>query len=188
MSRDNQGVVRTAVTVGEASGRTLDQRFAIRFPRLAHACFRQLWRLPPRSRVRRAALARSAQRVAEAYNRRDLSAAVIGYHSAFEYRPGQAWVAAGLVEPTYRGLAGYRNYVATADEVWGGTTRLEPTEVIDLGNRFVLLAVAPMRAAVSGVALTQEYVAVATVRDGEVVSIDEYFDQREAFEAVGLSE
>jgi hypothetical protein len=53
----------------------------------------------------------------EAYNRRDPDAVVIGCHPEFEYHPGRDWVEAGLVEPCYRGLEGYRKYLATVDEV-----------------------------------------------------------------------
>ena len=77
---------------------------------------------------------RSARLSLEAYNRRDLEAVVIGWHPEFEYLPGRAWVEAGLVEPRYRGLEGYRSYIASVDEVWGGENYLTEVEVIDLGE------------------------------------------------------
>jgi len=81
----------------------------------------------------------------EAYNRRDLEAVVATWHPEFEYRRDPKWVAAGLVEPCYRGFAGYRRYVATADEVWGGANYLKLLEVFDLGERLVMLAEGSMR-------------------------------------------
>jgi ketosteroid isomerase-like protein len=122
----------------------------------------------------------------EAFNRRDLDAVLIGAHPEFEYRPERKWVEAGLVEPSYRGLDGYRHYIATVDEVWGGENFLEPVEVIDLGERFVTIGDARMRAQASGVPLSEEYAAVATLRDGLVLHIQEYFDPDEALAALGL--
>jgi ketosteroid isomerase-like protein len=124
----------------------------------------------------------------EAYNRRDLEAVAINYHPQFEYCPGRSWVEAGLAEPSYLGLEGYRRYVATTAEVWGGEIYVKPTELIDLGQQVVLLADVPMRAQVSGVALTEAFGLVWTVKDGRAIRAQEYFDHAEALEAVGLRE
>jgi hypothetical protein len=56
----------------------------------------------------------------EAYNRRDLEAAVVGWDPGFEYHPGREWVEEGLVEPCYRGLEGFRRSVEVADGIAGG--------------------------------------------------------------------
>ena len=122
----------------------------------------------------------------EAYNRRDLDAVLIGWHPEFEYHPDRDWVKAGLVETCYRGPEGYRKYVATADEVWGGENYLKPVELIDLGERIVMLADAPMRAQASGVPLTEAFACVSTLKDGRVIHLQEYYDHAEALEAVGL--
>jgi ketosteroid isomerase-like protein len=145
-------------------------------------------KLPPGSRLRQAALCRDARLRMQAYNRRDLDAVVIGWHPEFEYLPGHAWVEAGLVEPCYRGLEGYRNYIASVDEVWGGENYLKPVELIDLGERIVILAGGSMRAQASGVQLTEAFASVATFQDGRLVRQQEYYDHAEALEAVGLSE
>jgi ketosteroid isomerase-like protein len=97
-------------------------------------------------------------------------------------------VEAGLVEPCYRGREGYRRYIATADEVWGEENYLQPLELIDLGERLLVLADVRMRAQASGVPLTEAYAAVSTLRDGLVIHVQEYFDHAEALEAVGLRE
>ena len=122
----------------------------------------------------------------EAFNRRDLDAVVIGCHPEFEYHPDRDWVEAGLVEPCYRGPEGYRTYVATADEIWGGENHLKPVELIDLGERIVMLADGTMRAQASGVPLTEAFGLVSTVKDGRVIRNQEYYDHDEALEAVGL--
>ena len=188
MSQENVEAVRTPLKVRERSRRTIDQRLSLRFPRLAAANSRLIARLPPGSRLRRAALSRSVRLASEAYNRRDLDAVLIGAHPEFVYFPGRNWIESGLVEPSYRGLPGYRTFVAATSEVWGQENAIEPLEVVDLGERFVLLAKVPMRAQASGIELTEAFAYVATLKDGMVISLQEYYDHAEALQAVGLSE
>jgi ketosteroid isomerase-like protein len=187
MPLTNVESVRNPVRIGERPGRTLDQRLALRFPRLAAASVRVLARLPPSSSLRQAALTRSVRVSAEAYNRHDLEAVVIGWRQDFEYRPARNLVDAGLIEPCYRGLSGYRAYVSAAAEVWGDATRFEPTEVIDLGDRVVVLANAPLRAQASGVPLTLEFAYLTTLEGGLVIRQQEFHDHTEALQAAGLS-
>ncbi len=92
------------------------------------------------------------------------------------------------MESSYRGVEGYRSYVTATAEVFGGEVHVQPVELIDLGERFVVLAEAPMRAQASGVPLTEAWALVATVKDGQVISYHEHFDHAEALEAAGLSE
>ena len=188
MSEENVEFVRKPLRVRERSSRTLDQRLAIRFPRLAAACFRLIAKLPPRSRVRQAAVWRSVRLAVEAYNRRDLDAVVTGYQPGLEYYPYREFVEAALAEPCYHGPSGYRSYISATYEVWGTDVRLEPTELIDLGDRFVLLADMPMRAQASGVPLAQTYAGVSTLKDGRVIRQRDFLDHAEALEAVGLLE
>jgi len=53
----NVELVRLPVRVRERSGRTLDQRLALRFPAIAGVSARLIGKLPPSSRLRRAFLA-----------------------------------------------------------------------------------------------------------------------------------
>ena len=188
MSHETVEVVRKPLGARERSSRTLDQRLSLRFPGLAAAFLRGIFKLPPRSRLRQAILWRGMRLGVEAYNRRDLDAVVIGWSSEFEYHPDGNWVKAGIMEPCYRGIDGYRKYVAAGDEVWGGENYLKPTEVIDLGKRIVLLADGRMRAQVSGVPLAEAFALVSTIDGGRFVHHQEYYDHAEALEAAGLSE
>ena len=188
MSQENVDLVRNPLQVRERSRRTLDQRLFLRFPRLAAANLRLFAKLPPGSRLRQATLRRSLRLASEAYNRRDLDAVVIGFHPELEYHPGREWVESGLVEPCYRGSEGYREYVASTSEVWGKENYIKPVEVIDLGERIVLLAHVPMRAQASGVSLTEAFAYIATLKEGRVIHLQEYFDHGEALEAAGLPE
>ena len=171
----------------EVTRRPLEMRLAKHFPGFADRAFRLLGRLPPHSRMRQALLKRAAVMGTAAYNRRDLDAVTLGYAPDIEYYPYREFVEAGLAEPCYRGHQGYRDYIEATYEVWGTDVRLEPTEIIDLGDRFVLLADMPMRAQASGVPLAQTYAGVSTLRDGLVARQDDYLDQGEALASVGLA-
>ena len=81
-------IVRKPLAVRAQSGRTLDQRLGIRFPRLFGSWARlSVGRLPPTSRVRRASVWRGSRHGMEAFNRRDIDAALVYAHPDFEYRP-----------------------------------------------------------------------------------------------------
>jgi ketosteroid isomerase-like protein len=188
MSTENVEIVRKPLRVRERSRRTLDQQLSLRFPRLAAAFLRRIFRLPPSSRLRHATLWRGMRLALEAYNRRDLDAVVIGWDDEFEYCPDANWVKAGIMEPCYRGFDDYRRYVAAGDEVWGGENHLRPSELIDLGDRLVLLADGRMRAQASGVPLAEAFALVSTIEDGRFVHHQEYYDHAQALEAAGLRE
>jgi ketosteroid isomerase-like protein len=174
-------------TLGLADGgRTLDQRVAVRFPQAAAANARLIASLPPSSRVRQAAVKRWAEIALAAFNRRDLAGALAGAAADFEYRPNRDWVDAGLVEESYRGLEGYRRYVATVDEVWGGQNFLTPLELFDLGDRLLVIASGRMRAQASGVWLTEEFAMLVTLEDGRATSAQEYYDHAKARAVAGL--
>jgi ketosteroid isomerase-like protein len=143
-------------------------------------------RLPPRSRLRQALVWRSARHGIEAYNRRDMDAIGIGYHPEFEYCPARNWVEAGMLEPSYPGLDGHKRYVASTAEVFGAEVYVMPVELVDLGEKLVVLAHVPMRAQASGIELTEKFALVSTLRDGRICRIEEYYDHDEALAAAGL--
>ncbi len=188
MSQDNVEFVRKPLQIREHSHRTLDQRLALRFPRLSAVSLRLIANLPLRSRVRQAALWRGTRLMVEAYNRRDLDAVVIAYAPDMEYYPYREFVEAGLAEPVYRGPSGYRAYIEATYDVWGTEVRLYPTELIDLGDRIVLLADMPMRAQASGVSLAQTYAGVSTLKNGRVIRNDDFLNHADALELVGLQD
>ncbi len=112
----------------------------------------------------------------------------ISFHPDLEYYPYREFVEAANAEPCYHGPSGYRAYVESTYEVWGADVRIEPRELIDPGDRFVLLADMPMRAQASGVPLAQTYATVATLKEGRVITQRDFLDHAEALQAVGLSE
>src|SRR5215218_9080787 len=166
MSQANVEVVRKPLRVRERSSRTLDTRLFLRFPRLVDAYARLLGRLPPTSRLRQDAVWRAARLGVEAFNRRDLEARGLGYLPDWELHPARELVEAGLVEPCYRGPAGYRAFLSSWSEAWGADSRVEPVELVDLGDRLVLLGDVPASGQASGVPVTQEWASVMTLKDG----------------------
>ena len=186
MSQENVDVVRKPLRVRERASRTLDQRLALRFPRLSDAYARfVLQRLPPTSRVRQASVWRGSRLGMEAFNRRDIDAAVSYGHPDFEYYPPREFVEAGFFDACYRGAAGFREYVSAWSEVVG--VRVEPVELIDLGNRVVMLAELPTLARASGVPISGKIATVSVLTDGKASRVYTYLDHAEALEAVGLS-
>jgi ketosteroid isomerase-like protein len=188
MPQEKEEFVRKPLRTAGRSARTLDQRLAIRFPWVSAVCFRLLATLPPGSRLRQAIVWRSVGLAVDAYNRRDLDAVVIAYRPDLEYHPYREFVEAALTEPCYHGPSGYRTFIEDTYEVWGADVRLEPTELIDLGDRFLLIADMPMRAQASGVALAETYAGVSTLKDGRVIRQDDFLDPAEALAFVGLAE
>src|SRR5687767_5011381 len=186
MAKGNVAFVRKPLRVRERSRRTLDQRLALRFPAFAAVSARLISRLPPASRFRQAAVWRTVRLAVEAYNRRDLDAVAVSYRPDLEYYPYREFVEAALAEPCYHGPAGYKAYIEATYDVWGTGVILKPTELIDLGDRLVLLADMPMRAQASGVPLAQTYAGVSTLKDGGVIRQHDYLNQAEALESVGL--
>jgi ketosteroid isomerase-like protein len=179
--------VRTPMRSRGRTSRSLDERLALRFPGLAALSLRMIARLPPTAALRRRLLARGMGHATDAYNRRDLEAVTIGYHRDLEYYPYREFVEAGLAEPCYRGPAGYRAYIEATYDVWGDDVRLEPTELIDFGDRVVMLADMPMKAQASGIALSQKYASVMTLEGGRVRRNQDFLDQAEALRSVGLA-
>ena len=188
MSQENVRIVRKPLTLREHSRRTLDQRLVLRFPWLSDALARLIGRLPPTSRFRHAVLWRTSRHGMEAFNRRDLDVAVSPGTAAFEFIPPREFVDAGFTEPCYRGPAGYRKFVSAWSDVFGADLRVEAAELIDLGDRIVMLADLPWRGQASGVPFTGQIATVSVLKHGRAIRVQTYFDHAEALEAVGLRE
>lgn len=170
--------------------RPLDQRIRIRFPSFAYASAPLFGRLSPSSRVRQALLWRGVRLGLEAFNRRDIDAAlaVATYMPDFEYIPPREGVEAGFFDPCYRGPEGYREFMATWADVFGADLYVEPEELIDLGDRIVLLGATPGRAQASGIPVTTKLATVWVLQHGRVIRLQAYWNHAEAFEAAGLPE
>ena len=182
----SQQIARYPLRVREHPARALDQRVFLRFPWLAAVSFALVLKLPPGSRLRKAGMSRAIRLGLEAFNRKDLDVAVVGFHPDLEYYPYREFVEAGLAQPCYHGPAGYRAYIEGTYDVWGDGVRLEPTELIDLGDRVVVLADMPMQAQASGIALAERYGSVWTIKGGRVIQVRDFLRHSDALEAAGL--
>ena len=89
---------------------------------------------------------------------------------------------------TYVGRAGLRQMAIDMDEVWADF-RMEVLELIDAGDRVVLVVHAVGKGKASGVEIEMPGAQVMTIRDGRIVHwVIGYQDRRQALEAVGLRE
>jgi len=181
-------VVRKPVRLREGSSRAFEQRLFTRLPWLAAPSLRLIAKLQPSSRLRQALVWRGIRQSVEAFNRRDLDALAPTLDPDFEFHPPREVVESGFFEPCYLGAAGYRKYVSELSDVWGADMRVESLDLLDLGDRFVMLLDVPVRARASGVPLTGKLASVATLAEGRVIHQQDYFDHAEALEAVGVRE
>jgi hypothetical protein len=75
----------------------------------------------------------------EAFNRQDFEAVLILCHPQGEFRPALDLVESGIAEPSYYGHAGYMASMSDWLSAWVDFL-IEPQELIDLGDRVVVLA------------------------------------------------
>ena len=130
---------------------------------------------------------RGVRQSVEAFNRRDLDALTPFRDPDFELHAPHEVVESGLMEPSYRGHEGYRSYVSEVLGVWGDDMRAEPVELIDLGDRFVLLYNMGVQARASGVPLTGEMATVAVLNGGKTIRQHDYLAHAEALRAAAAA-
>jgi ketosteroid isomerase-like protein len=190
MSQANMEAVRQPITVKAHPRRRLEQRLWFRFPRMAAFLVRAGWRLfallSPRSQLRQAIVRRYVQQGFEATNRRDLEAAFALYHPHVESIFPAQFVALGF-EPVYRGrearIDAQRRWLAEWGELW-----FELEELIDLGDRVLVVSRMKGSGLSSGAGTEMDCVFIYTVAGGRAIRERFFFDRREAFEAAGLGE
>jgi len=78
--------------------------------------------------------------------------------------------------------------IRVADEIAGGKLYLRRLELIDLGERLLILADAPTDAQAGDIPPSDPFATLAELKDGRVIRSQEYFDHAEALEAAGLGE
>ena len=92
---------------------------------------------------------------------------------------------ADLAEP-HHGHAGVRAYARRVTEAWDEFT-VEPERFIDLGDRVLVLAREHGRGRYSGAEVQSHQTAhVWTLRDGEIVRFQVYWDREEGLRAAGV--
>jgi ketosteroid isomerase-like protein len=85
------------------------------------------------------------------------------------------------------GPEGVRRFWAQWEELFDDL-RIEPEELIEVGDRIVSRLHFTGRGKGSGIDVDQRVYQVFEFRDNSIVRIDEFYDRAEALEAAGLSE
>jgi ketosteroid isomerase-like protein len=179
-------VVRTAIgpDVRLRTHRSLDERLFVRWPWTYVALARAVLLLPPRSRLRRAMLRRSALSGWAAWSRRDLDLMVVRAAVEHELEQPAELVGAGL-RSSYRGHRGFRDFDADAHEAW---ERMDtaPVEIVDAGDRFVILGHLRTRARASGVELDTPFAQAMSLERGLIVRSRIFYNWDDALRASGI--
>ena len=179
-------VVRRAIRLPDRPRRSLEEGVLLRVPWAAGAITRGVFRLSPRSRVRRALIDRFARLGFAALNRGDFAASFLTCHEDLEFETPARLVGLGF-EPVYRGVHARIEFQRRWMADWGDM-RFEPGEVLDLGDRLLFLGSVRGSGMSSGAGFESENWAVLyTVSDGRLVREQPFFDRGEALEAAGLS-
>jgi ketosteroid isomerase-like protein len=165
--------------------RTLDERIVVRFPVLARL-FAAWWaRLPQHSRLHRVLLLRRFRQAYAAANRRDFDLLLTGLDPDIEYHSSEVWQID--FDPLYHGHDGYlevwRDLLESFEDV-----RLDPEELLDLGDRVLVTIKLSGHGAGSGVSVSQPLFQLFTLRRGLVVRQDDFQDRAEALKAADRSE
>ena len=178
-------VVRQRIRIGARSRRSLEERLGLRFPRLLSLSTRAIARLSPRSRLRQALLRRSIRAGCEALNRGDYEAAMMLYHAEVEstFPAGMSTVA----ESETHGRDERLRFQARWGEDWG-TWRIEPEDLIDFGDRVLMLGRVESSGLRSGAAADTECAFLFTHSAGRAIREQVFLSQKEGLEAAGLSE
>jgi ketosteroid isomerase-like protein len=164
--------------------RSLDERLIVRWPRAWATLIRVGSRLPPRSRLRRAAWRRIALSGWSAWARGDLDLMLVRYAPDCQFEPPPEYVRAGM-RSAYSGHVGAREQAADLRESWERMD-ITPLEIVDAGDRLVVLGHVHIRARGSRVELDSQIGVAYWVRRGLIVRECPFFDWDEALRAAGI--
>jgi ketosteroid isomerase-like protein len=164
----------------------LEERLALQLPRAVILLVRAVWRLPPRSRLRQAYLRHAVQLAFGALNRDDVEAAVATYHPEVELELPKEFVGLGL-DPPDRGREERVRFERKWNAEWG-RLQYELDEIIDLGNRVLVIGRFEASGPSSGAGFDNEFAEIFTISAGRVVREQAFFNHAEAREAAALRE
>ena len=138
-------------------------------------------RLSPRSRVRRALLARSVALGYAAANRRDFDVVLVGFDPELEDRPSPELTPPDM-EPVFHGYDGYRRLWrhwldAFEDIQW------DAEEMLDFGHALLVSAHQRGRGSGSGIAVSKPVFQLYTLRRGIIVRLEDFLERSQALEA-----
>jgi ketosteroid isomerase-like protein len=186
MSEENVELVRQPIALKGRPRRGLDERIYLRFPSVVAFVTRAVWRLPPRSRVRRALLLRLVRSAFDAINRGDFQSSFVLHHPDGELITPPRLVGIGF-DPVYRRREGRFEFQRRWTAEWG-EMRFEPDEMLDLGDRLLFVGRVKGSGLSSGARVESDWALILTISAGQVIRDQPFFDRQEALEAAGLSE
>ena len=165
--------------------RTLDERLAIRFPRLLDSMADRVTRLPLGSRIRRYLVARRTCQGFQAVNRGDLQLLLAVYHDDVitTFDTVEGWPPDLLGE--HRGKEAFERLWAAWNSTWDDL-RVEPRELIDAGDRLVVTVEMTGRGKGSGVPYSVRYFDIYRLRNGRISRHDMFRERAAALEAAQL--
>jgi ketosteroid isomerase-like protein len=194
MSRENVEIVRGVrtplIVSSKARRRSHLERILVRFPVLFRILALAWSRLPPGSRMRRALTAYNFRGAYEAANRRDFEVLLLRFDQEFEFQFDESPVGGALppdLVGVHHGHAAYVRVWKAGLEV-SDDYRLEPEEIIDLGDRLLVAGRQRGRGTGSGVPFDEPLLSLFTLRRGLVIRMKDFAARDNALEAAGLSE
>ena len=156
----------------------------MRFPGALTFLARTVLRLPPRSRLRQALVRRIVQLGYEATNREDYEAVFMLYHPDVEHTTPPLFAGLGN-ESVTRGREERVRFQRRWAAEWG-EVRFEPEEVVDLGDRVLVVGRVKGSGLRSGASVENEWAQLFTLSAGRVIREQAFIDRGEGFEAAGL--
>ena len=184
MSRENVDVVRQPMAVTTSTRRRVLERLFLRSPRLAAVVTGAVFRLRPRSSLRRALIRYGFRLALEAVNRKDHEAAFVLAPPDFESITPPEFVGLGF-DPVYRGRDG-RVHLQRQWEAELGEFENDPEEIIDAGDRLLLLGRMRGTGRGSGASFDSEIAYLLTLSGGRIIREQVFRSHAEALEAAGL--
>jgi hypothetical protein len=173
-------------------GRHLDERFALRAPRLYRWLAKLVLALPPGSPVRRRAVKGAVARAWAALSRGDdeiIYRLVFDRDIEFNIIGGAAGGPPPGLGERYHGHEGWREFIGLWRAGWGGGhIEHTPKALIDLGDRLVMRVTLAARGAASGADVGMNMGVVSWVAGGAIVRQDNYYQWSECIEALGLED
>jgi ketosteroid isomerase-like protein len=156
----------------------------VRWPSVYSAFARIVLARPPRSRLRRIQLRRAVLSGWSAWARDDLDLVLVRYARNCRLEVPPAFVDAGM-KSAYNGHAGEREYT---DDLRESFERMDitPLELVDAGDRFVVLGRFHICARGSGVELDSKFGSVYWIEDGLCVRERMFLDWDAALRAAEI--
>ena len=164
--------------------RTLDERILVRFPGVARRLLSAWAELPQEWQLRRMLLVRVMRQGYAALNRRDFGFVGTALDPDIELHRAQVFLD---VSGTFYGHDGYLEVWRRAFESFEDL-RFEPEELLDLGDRVLVTSHMSGHGTGSGVAISQRFFQLFTLRRGLVIRQDDFQDRAEALDAAGVAE